>query len=177
MMDDTFAFSTERLRLRAMEPEDLDFFYALENATELWAYGNANVPYSRYVLRCFLSESHNDLFADKQLRLIIEDVKSGCPIGCLDLMSFCPLHNRAEVGIVVTEPFQRKGIGKEALRLLLAYTEKHLHLHQLYAYVAERNTAALRLFRSVGFTEASYLKDWLRCGDGYTGCLVYQKVF
>ena len=38
------------VRLRAMEPEDLDFLYAMENDKEVWDVGCTNVPYSRYVL-------------------------------------------------------------------------------------------------------------------------------
>ena len=39
-----------RVRLRAMEPEDLDILYRIENDMSLWDVGNTNVPYSRYAL-------------------------------------------------------------------------------------------------------------------------------
>ena len=32
------------VRLRAMEPEDLDFLYAMENDKEVWDVGCTNVP-------------------------------------------------------------------------------------------------------------------------------------
>ena len=34
------------VRLRAMEPEDLELLYTIENDTQLWCVGTANVPVS-----------------------------------------------------------------------------------------------------------------------------------
>ena len=46
-----------RIMLRAIEPEDLDLLYRIENDNELWAVGVTNVPYSRYVLHSYLSNT------------------------------------------------------------------------------------------------------------------------
>ncbi len=46
----------ERVRLRAVEPEDLDLMYLIENDDLLWAYGSTTVPYSRYSLKQFIAE-------------------------------------------------------------------------------------------------------------------------
>ena len=58
-----------KVRLRAMEPEDLDFLYNIENDRELWNVGNTNVPYSRYVLHDYIANSTNDIYSDGQVRL------------------------------------------------------------------------------------------------------------
>ena len=49
------------VRLRAMEPEDLDFLYAMENDKEVWDVGCTNVPYSRYVLHDYIANASNDI--------------------------------------------------------------------------------------------------------------------
>ena len=36
------------INFRAMEPEDLDLLYTIENDTKLWNIGVTSVPYSRY---------------------------------------------------------------------------------------------------------------------------------
>ena len=41
---------SNKVRLRAMEPEDLDLLYEIENDIETWHVGAGNVPYSRYLL-------------------------------------------------------------------------------------------------------------------------------
>ena len=55
------------IRLRAIEPEDLDLLYRIENDTQLWNVGATNVPYSRFLLHGFISSSTGDIYTDKQL--------------------------------------------------------------------------------------------------------------
>ena len=38
------------VELRAMEPEDLDTLYTIENDKSMWDVGTTNVPYSKFVL-------------------------------------------------------------------------------------------------------------------------------
>ena len=51
------------IRLRAMEPEDLDTLYKIENDMALWDVGMTNVPYSRYALHNYMSGVSNDIYA------------------------------------------------------------------------------------------------------------------
>ena len=43
------------VRLRAMEPEDLDALYRIENDRDVWDVGENNVPYSRYILHDYIA--------------------------------------------------------------------------------------------------------------------------
>ena len=43
--------NNDRIYLRAVEPEDLDIMYEMENDPSMWDISNFTVPYSRYVLR------------------------------------------------------------------------------------------------------------------------------
>lgn len=52
----------ETIRLRALEPEDLGLLYRWENNPELWSLGNTMSPYSRYILKEYIRESHRDIF-------------------------------------------------------------------------------------------------------------------
>lgn len=61
----------ERIYLRAVEPEDMDIMYEMENDPSMWDISNFTVPYSRYVLRQYIEGSQCDVFADKQLRLMM----------------------------------------------------------------------------------------------------------
>ena len=63
--------TNERIYLRAVEPEDMDIMYEMENDPSMWDISNFTVPYSRYVLRQYIEGSQCDVFADKQLRLMI----------------------------------------------------------------------------------------------------------
>ena len=167
--------SSERILLRAVEPEDLDTMYLVENDTRLWPDGLATVPFSAHALRQFLATTHNDIYRDGQLRLVIEG-RDGIVKGFIDMQDFHPRHLRAEVGIVLLPEWQGRGVAAEALALLCEYASRHLALHQLYAFVAEDNVRAQALFRRAGFQPTSRLTDWLRRGESFSGCLLFQKL-
>ncbi len=172
-IDDQLFFEGKRVVLRAMEPEDLDFLYHIENDTALWVHGISNVPYSRYALRRFISESQNDIYVDRQLRLIVELKETGEAVGCADLFDYSIRHQRAEVGLVISKPFQRSGLGREALSLLLRYAFAFLKLHQVYAYVSAANHAAAGLFERIGFERTALLKDWIQEAGEYKSVVLY----
>ena len=54
-------FAADNIRLRALEPEDLEWLYSVENDEELWQWGSSNVPYSRYSLKTYIAESRHDI--------------------------------------------------------------------------------------------------------------------
>ncbi|MEY8723527.1 GNAT family N-acetyltransferase [Bacteroides stercorirosoris] len=154
-------FISDRIRLRAMEPEDLELIYEMENDPQQWDISNFTVPYSRYVMKQYLESSQCDMFADKQLRMIIVRLEDGMPIGTIDITDFAPMHSRGEVGIVLRKEFRGSGYAKEALTLLCDYAFDFLRLRQLIVHVATDNEASMRLFTSCGFVQCGLLKDWL----------------
>ena len=162
--------------LRALEPEDLDFLYELENDTDIWEISGTKTPYARHVLKKYLDNAYKDIYEVKQLRLAICDIE-GRLLGLVDLFDFDPGHRRAGVGIVIRSDDDRnKGIGTEALEVLEEYAFNILKLRQIYANVGEDNEASLHLFKKLGYEEAGVKKDWLRTGDGYKSEVLLQKI-
>ena len=162
------------IRLRAIEPEDLDLLYRIENDQHLWNVGITNVPYSRYTLHDYIATSSDDIYADRQVRLVIEK-GDGETVGVADLIRFDPQHQRAETGIVIIDAYRRQGYALAALNELCRYALEVVHLHQLYAIVEERNVAALQLFSQAGFEEHARLKDWLFDGRSYHDAVLMQR--
>ena len=163
----------QTLRLRALELEDLDFLYSIENDESLWDFGCANVPYSKYSLNNYIINGTCDIYADKQVRLLMEN-EEGKSVGLIDLFNFEPKHLRAEVGIVVAREFRNQGYGYEALKQIIAYGKHTLHLHQLYVIVDNENTYSKKLFESAGFTMQARLKDWVMRDNHYRDAVVMQ---
>lgn len=163
-------------RLRAPEPEDLGCLLRFENEVAPWGTGGeATGPYSRYQMKQYLAQATNNLFEDKQLRLLIENSAKEV-VGIIDLFHFDPLHNRAEVGIVVDSAFQRQGVAKMALALIEEHAFKRLSIHQLYAHIHINNQACRKLFQQAGFKESGYLTDWVRICGKYDSVVVVQKL-
>ena len=44
----------KKVKLRALEPEDLDFLFEVENNTNFWEVSSTQVPFSRYMLKKYL---------------------------------------------------------------------------------------------------------------------------
>ncbi len=151
--------------LRAMEPEDLDTLYKIENNQELWAVSATNVPYSRFALHEYVETNTNDIYADKQVRLMIDN-DAGETVGIIDLMNFSPQHSRAEVGIVIMKPHRQKGYATAAMEKLVAYARQTLHFHQLFLVTECDNENCLLLFEKLGFEKTALLKQWLQQKEG-----------
>ncbi len=163
----------QSIQLRALEVEDLDFLYQIENDASLWEVGNTNVPYSRQVLLDYIANSSADIYADKQVRLIVEN-EDHVQVGIVDLVNFDPRHLRAELGIVIAPAFQRRGLAQASVKQLLYYAKHVLHLHQVYAIVATNNTKAAQMLQSLGFETDKMLRDWLCKGDEYENAYLFQ---
>lgn len=148
--------------LRALEPEDIDILYKWENNRLIWHVSNTQTPFSRYVLEQFLVNAHEDIYTNKQLRLIISDITSKETVGAIDLFDFDPYHLRAGIGILVSEEFRNKGYAAEALELLKDYAFNTLLLKQLYCNITVSSQASLNLFEKCGFEKAGLKKSWNR---------------
>lgn len=162
-------------KLRAPEPEDLDCMMQFENDSSLWGVSNMTGPYSRFHLKQYIETNQNNLYEDKQLRLMIENPDKQV-VGIIDICNFDPFHNRAEVGIVIASKFRAFGIGELSLLLLIQHCFEYLGIHQLYAYIDMTNEPCRKLFQKCGFEECAYLKDWMRTGKNYRDVVLVQRL-
>ncbi|MBQ7869537.1 MAG: GNAT family N-acetyltransferase [Prevotella sp.] len=161
------------ITLRAIEPEDLELLYRIENDMLLWNIGTTNVPYSRYVLHDYVAHSSGDIYTDRQVRLMIEN-EAREVVGIVDIINFDPQHLRAEVGIVIENRHRRQGYAQRALEHIAEYSLNVLHLHQLYALVDLNNSASLNLFSKAGYTVVARIGDWLYDGKQFHDAAMMQ---
>ena len=168
MIDDT-----AYIIMRAVEPEDLELLYKIENDFNLWDVGVTNVPYSKYMLHEYMSNITGDIYTDKQVRLMVENEK-GEVVGIADIVDFNPSHCRAEVGIVIMKEHRKKGYGTAALNYIKKYASQILHLKQIYAIVPNDNERSLKLFRKACFESGATLKNWLYDGEKCKDATIMQ---
>ena len=164
------------VHLRAIEPEDLDMLYRIENDRKLWNVGASNVPYSRYTLHDYIANASDDIYVDRQVRMMIENAQ-GDVVGIIDVVNFDPSNCRAEVGLIILDAYRRHGYGSSALSQIAEYALNVLHLHQLFAFVDVKNEASRSLFLNMGYQETARIKDWLYDGREYHDAIMMQLVF
>lgn len=165
----------EDIYLRALEPEDLELIYVIENDESIWEVSQTQTPYSRFLIKQYLENCHKDIYEVKQLRLVIMS-KDNVPIGFVDLFDFDPKNDKVGVGVLVFDKFRGEKYGKSALELLIKYVFKNLYVHQIYANVLEDNLVSIKLFESLGFVKSSVKKDWVLEGSQYKNEYLFQLI-
>lgn len=166
----------ENIKLRALEPEDLAFLFAIENNETFWEISHTQTPFSKFLLKQYLENAHLDIYEAKQLRLVIANKISEEPVGLIDLFDFNPKHKRAGVGILVKPEFQKQGFAFEALSVLIQYAFQYLDLHQLYANITEENHKSIYLFEKLRFKKVGVKKDWIFTNNSYKNEILYQLI-
>lgn len=175
----------ELIRLRALEPVDLNRLYRWENDTSIWSVSGTMAPFSRFVLEEFVNQAHQDIYTNKQLRLMIElkyvrendHYDESKSIGCVDIFEFDPRNRRAGLGILIADRADRgKGYATEALHLVIEYAFQVLDLHQLYCNVRIDNESSLALFKKHGFEITGLKQDWIHENGRYIDEYVLQLV-
>jgi diamine N-acetyltransferase len=161
--------------LRALELEDIDYLFSIENNEKYWSISDSQIPFSKYLLNRYLKNSDMDIYEAKQLRLVITDFKN-ITIGLIDLFDIDFKNNRAGVAIIINEKMRNKGFAKEALEMLIKYSKTHLSLHQLYCNILEDNIHSVNLFKSVQFKEVGLKKDWIKFDGKYKNEMLLQLI-
>lgn len=166
----------QHIFLRALEPDDIDFLFSVENDMRYWEVSSTQTPFSRQLLEQYIANAHWDIYTAKQLRLIIATKTDNTRVGMIDLFDYNPQHERAGIGILIIEDHQKKGYATEALALILAYCFDQLKLHQLYANITSDNQESLTLFKKFDFVAVGTKKDWISTEQGYKDELLFQRL-
>jgi len=162
--------------LRALEPEDLEFLFDMENKETHWKVSGTIAPFSRYILKQYLENAHKDIYEVKQLRLVIAENDTAITLGMIDLFDFEPVHKRAGIGILLAKAHRGKGYASEALELLCKYAFKYLGLHQVYANITTDNKTSLHLFEQREFKLIGIKKEWIKYKETYLDEATYQRI-
>lgn len=161
--------------LRAIEPYDIESLYLWENDAEVWRVSGSLAPVSRERLMRFIEEQSYDIYATRQMRLIIE--REGVPIGTLDIVDFDPQNMRFGIGILIYDTSHRRhGYARSVIESVKRYGRDTLGVHQIWANVAADNGASRQLFEQCGFEQCGCRREWIKRGREFVDELEYQCI-
>lgn len=167
----------DEIRMRALEPEDLDILYKWENDSEEWIYGNTLSPYSKLTLRKYISQTQEqDIYEAKQLRLIVELKSDKTVVGTIDLYDFDFHHSRAGVGILIDKNYRNRKYATQILALIKEYVFNFLKINQIYAYIGEENKKSIGLFEKAGYIRSGILLEWVCLHSEFKNVYIYQLI-
>ncbi len=168
---------TSNIKLREVEPEDLEILYKWENDESLWLYGNTLKPYSKYQIKAYIESTLLDIYQTKQQRFMIDLKESKKTIGTIDIFDIDFHNKRAGVGILIYDKKNRKkGYASQSLQLVIKYSKNILNLKQLYCDIFIDNDNSIKLFKSNGFYITGEKKQWIFANGKWKNQYFLQKI-
>jgi [ribosomal protein S5]-alanine N-acetyltransferase len=148
---------TRRLTIRNMSDSDLDAFLQYRSNPEITKYQGYDIINREQAID-FISQQKDKLFGlpGEWVQYTIESTDN------LRLVGDCAIHlqkddpTTAELGITISDLFQRQGYGREAMEGLMGYLFDKIKLHRIVETVDTENLASIRLLKSLSFRQEAH---------------------
>ncbi|HEX2620639.1 MAG TPA: GNAT family N-acetyltransferase [Phototrophicaceae bacterium] len=170
-------FEGNRVRLRAIEPEDWEFFHQWSRNTDV-----ARLDYevefpqtAEYSKNWAESTSRRGSTGDN-FRFVIETL-NGERAGSLNTHSCTPRHGVFMYGIAVHEAHQRQGYASEAIRLIVRYFFEEKRYQKVNVEVYSFNEPSMRLHERLGFMQEGRLRRMIYASGAHHDIIVYGMTF
>lgn len=144
----------ERVQLREIEEEDLEIVVIWRNDPEILKWLFSYLPLSMSKQRRW----YHKYVEDRTQQTFVIEAKGKIPVGTVGLSHIDYRNQIAELGILIDKDWQHKGIGREALNLLIEFAWNEMNMRKIKALVFKENEAAINLYKSCGFVEEGILK-------------------
>ncbi len=165
----------DRIYLRALENTDAETILTWENDPENWRVSETRVPFSKEIIQKYVANAQ-DIFAVRQVRLMICEITTNNAIGSVDLFDYEPLHQHAGVGILLTQANRGQGYASDALALLENYAVNAIGIRNLHCTILSNNKASRNLFTKAGYMEVGCKKNWFNNHGEWLDEYSYQKI-
>ncbi len=142
----------KRLRLRAIEKEDLPRFVAWLNDPEVTQHLVFHAPMSLLQEEKWHERVLQQNSAEQPLVIERDAPEGWTPIGNISLMSIDWVNRSTELGIFIGEKaFWNQGYGREAIELMLRFGFDDLNLNRIFLRVDETNLGGIHCYEHAGF--------------------------
>lgn len=150
----------ERVRLRAVERDDVKKFFEWVNDPEVTRGLALYLPMSMTDEERWFEGASNRDPHEKPLAIEIRDGDSWKLIGNSGLFSIEWTNRSAEVGIMIGDKsVWNQGYGTEAMGLLLRHNFETLNLNRVFLKVYSDNLRAIRAYEKSGFIEEGRMRE------------------
>ena len=146
----------ERVDLRTVELEDLDFLKKNINDPKIRKYLDQNRPYNRMMEREFVENIGKK---SDQVHFLITDAEDDEKIGMVSLMEINNTIGKAEIGLWITPEHQEEGYGTEASKLVTDYGFDELRLNRIFARVYDNNPRSISIWEKLDYRKEGILRE------------------
>lgn len=151
------SYAGNEVELTALREEDLEPLFDWINDRELVLHSSPYSPVHEADHRAWFDaiRSREDVVI-----FAIRKIPDGELIGTCQLLSIDPRHGTAELQIRIGErSAQGRGLGTEAVGLLLDHAFRDLDLHRVQLTVFEDNERAIQAYEKAGFRQEGRLRE------------------
>jgi len=157
---------TDRLRLRAFTPDDLDVLYGMHSRPDVCRY----VPFAprdrdgtRAALAKKIAATRLEAAGDS-LTYAVELRANGALVGDVMLFWRSEEHRQGEIGFLFRPAHHGRGYATEASRALLNLGFGAYSLHRIVGRLDARNHASARVLEKLGMRREAHLvqNEWLK---------------
>ena len=147
----------ERVTLRPGMPEDVAVLHAILTEPSVAKWWGEPEPYA---------EIAASLRGEDETFLLVIEVDHTVAGGIQYHEESDPMYRHAGIDIYLSTRQQRRGLGAEAIALLVRFLLDERHHHRLVIDPAVTNARAIRCYESVGFRPVGIMRQYERGPDG-----------
>lgn len=157
--------ATERLLLRPIAPDDLEFAYQHFSDPDVGRYLLDDDPVVSHAQAQAIIDFYVNPDAESYNRWLIETRVDRCPIGTCGYHKWGRRDHKAEVGYDLSPFAWGHGYMSEAFERIVVFGFTEMDLNRIEAIVHPENGASLRLLERHGFAREGLMRQVL-CRDG-----------
>lgn len=144
----------DRIALRTIEAEDIEFLQAGMNHPDVRTHAGGDVPYNR---QRYESERFTTLSDGDVVHLLV--CADGDRLGDVSLAPIDDRRGWANLGYWIHPDYQNQGYATAAVRLVVTHGFAELRLHRISATIRADNVASQRVVEKLGFTHEGTKRD------------------
>ncbi|SHG49801.1 GNAT family N-acetyltransferase [Ornithinibacillus halophilus] len=167
---------TDNFRLRGMKISDAEALFSFMKQKETMRYITPNpvtsVEELQKNIQGYLDNFHNH----KEIPWVITDLKTNQVIGQFRLHKLNYWHKKTELGVVISDSYQRKGVMTELLGLVLTFIFETLDFNRVVGDIFADNEGSRKLLEKYGFTKEGVLRQTDFDGENYHDTVVYSML-
>ncbi|WP_042143264.1 GNAT family N-acetyltransferase [Paucisalibacillus sp. EB02] len=167
---------TKHYLLRGITIDDSSELFSILGNKETMTYITSNPVKSIEEVRELISTYLSSFLEKKEIPWVIIEKKTGLVVGQFRLHKLHIWHQKAEMGAVIREEFQRKGVMSEVLQSLLPFVFETIKLNRLVGDIFAENEGSRKLLEKYSFTKEGILRNTDFDGERFHDTVVYSML-
>lgn len=168
---------TERLLLRKLNTEDAAAMFFLRSDPRVLQYIGKEPMATQEEAAAFIETINGNIDTGTSVLWGITLKEDPATIiGTICLWNLQPAHFLGEIGFLLHPGYWKKGLMKEAIRMVMEYGFQQLQLHRVEARVNPANISSAAVLEATGFEKEGQLREDFYFRGRFQDTLVYARI-